>query len=263
MLVDTHCHLDFNAFDADREQVIARARDAGVEKIMDPGINLETSAAALRLAERYPEVFAAVGIHPNDALSMTQSAMDELRQMAQHPRVKAVGEIGLDYYRQHAPHDLQRRIFQEQLELAGELGLPVIIHNREADDDLLAALVQWQRALVESGSPLAAHPGVLHSFSSNHNFAARALDLGFMISFAGPITFNNAPALQQTAASLPPDKVLVETDAPFLAPHPHRGDRNEPAYVRLTAEKLAELQNVTSESAIQRVSSNALRLFNW
>lgn len=263
MLADTHCHLDFHAFDDDRQQVIDRAREAGINRIMNPGIDLPSSEQAVQLAGAVTEIFAAVGIHPNDALTFDKSSLDALRKLAQHPKVKAVGEIGLDYYREHAPHDIQMEVFRAQLELAAELGLPVIIHNRQADEDILAVLTAWREALVQSGSQLAQHPGVLHSFAGNETVAARAVELGFFIGLTGPLTFKNAPELQKTASGLSLERLLVETDAPFLAPHPHRGRRNEPAYVKVTAEKLAALQDIPYETAARQTSQNASRLFNW
>lgn len=263
MLADTHCHLDFHAFDEDRPQVIERARAAGVTRIMNPATDLDSSAAVVRLADATPEVYAAVGIHPNDALTFDKSTIQELRLLAQHPKVKAIGEIGLDYYRQHAPHDVQMVAFREQLALAAELGLPVIIHNREASADVLAVLAEWRDALVESGSPLAERPGVLHSFAGSEQTARAALDLGMYIGFTGPVTFKNAPELQKVAAGVPLERTLVETDAPFLAPHPYRGRRNEPALVRITAEKIAALQQTTLDITARQTTENARRLFNW
>lgn len=263
MLVDTHCHLDFHAFDADRPQVIDRARAAGVERIVNPATDVASSAAAVRLAEETPEVYAAVGIHPNDALTFDKSSIQDLRRLAQHPKVKAIGEIGLDYYRQHAPHDVQMVAFRAQLALAAELGLPVIIHNRDANEDMLAVLAAWREALVKSGSPLVDRPGVMHSFAGSEQTARAALELGMFIGFTGPVTFKNAPELQKVAGGVPVERILVETDAPFLAPHPNRGRRNEPAFVRITAEKIAALHQTTLDIIARQTTENARRLFNW
>ena len=263
MLVDTHCHLNFEAFDDDRQAVLERARQAGVERILNPGIDLPSSRAAVQLAERYPQVYAAVGVHPNEALSWTDETLQELRELAKHPKVVAIGEIGLDYYRDRAPQDEQRAIFSRQLLLAAEFDKPVIIHNREATEDVLKILTDWQMELV-GGSPLLAQlPGVLHSFSYGEDAAREALRLNFFLGFTGPVTFRNAPDLQKLVSDLPLEKVLVETDAPFLTPHPHRGKRNEPAYVRLVAEKIAELHGLPFEIVANITSENAERLFRW
>lgn len=263
MLVDTHCHLDFESFDDDREAVLARAQEAGVLRMVNPGVDLASSQAALRLAERYPGVYAAVGVHPNDAAGWVDSSLEELRALAGRDKVVAIGEIGLDYYRDTTPRDLQKRIFKEQLDLAAEMGLPVIVHNREATDDLLEILEDWHKKLENSSLALSARPGVLHSYSGDATQARRAISLGFRIGFTGPVTFRNAPDLQEVAAELSLENLLVETDAPFLAPHPKRGRRNEPANVRLIAEKLAELQGESIEAVAQITTANAGQLFLW
>ena len=263
MLADTHCHLDFNSFDEDRDQVLARGREAGVERILNPGIDLDSSRNAVDLAESRSQVYAAIGVHPNEANSWSADVLLHLRQLARSPRVVAIGEIGLDYYRDRAPRELQKRIFQEQLALATELGLPVIVHNRQATADILDILSAWQAGLVAASTPLAAKPGVLHSFSADLESALQAINLNFFIGITGPVTFRNAPDLQNIVAELPLDHLLVETDAPFLAPHPYRGKRNEPAHVRLVADKIAELHAQSFESVSQSTSTNAERLFAW
>jgi len=270
-LSDTHCHLDLNRFDDDRDEVIARAQEAGLTRILIPGITLASSRAAVKLANSHPMLFAAVGVHPNDALTWDEAARGNLRNLAQSPRVNAIGEIGLDYYRDHAPHDLQRRILKEQLSLAAELGLPVVLHLREEDDadsglaaaDLLEMLEAWVADLKSRNDPLAERPGVLHSFGGTLETAQQAIRLGFYIGVTGPVTFKNAAKRQQVVAALPLERLLTETDAPFLAPHPHRGKRNEPAYVHLVAEKIAELHTLAAARAAEITSANAARLFNW
>jgi TatD DNase family protein len=262
-LTDTHCHLDFQLFDEDREEVLARAVKAGINFILNPGIDLASSRAAVVLAEAYPQVYAAVGVHPNDSLTWDTGTLDELRELISHPKVVAVGEIGLDYYRDRAPRDLQQRVFRQQLTLAGESGLPVVIHNRSATSDILGMLSEWHAELQKAGSPLAERPGVLHSFAEDSEAARLALDLKFCIGITGPVTFRNAPKLRQTVASLPLDRVLIETDSPFLTPHPHRGERNEPAYVRFVAEKIAELHEQSPEAVAVVTGANADRLFRW
>jgi TatD DNase family protein len=262
-LVDTHCHLNFHTFQEDREEVLERAVDAGVEKIINPGIDLQTSLEALSLAQRSPYVFAAVGVHPNDSITWEVDTRDQLADYARHPKVVAIGEIGLDYYRDRAPQDVQQRVFREQLELAADLGLPVIIHNRDATEDTLAMLVEWQSWLETHNPMLARAPGVLHSYSGNLQQARTAWEHNFCIGITGPVTFKKADELREVVADMPVDALLVETDAPFLTPHPHRGQRNEPAYVRFVAAKIAELQAVSSEQIAETTTSNADRLFKW
>lgn len=262
-LVDTHCHLNFHTFQEDREEVLTRAVEAGVEKIVNPGIDLQTSLEALSLAQRSPHVFAAVGVHPNDSTTWEAGTRDQLADYARHPKVVAIGEIGLDYYRDRAPQDVQQRVFREQLELAADLGLPVIIHNRDATEDTLTMLVEWQSWLETHNPVLARAPGVLHSYSGNLEQARTAWEHNFCIGITGPVTFKNADELRGVVADMPVDALLVETDAPFLTPHPHRGKRNEPAYVRFVVTKIAELQAVTSDQIAEATTSNANRLFKW
>ena len=263
MLVDTHCHLDFNSFNDDRQLVIERSRQNGVERILNPAIHLANSFEISMMAQSIDEIYAAVGVHPNEASSWESSTLDQLQQAALHSKVVAIGEIGLDYYRENSPHDLQIRVFTQQLELAGELNLPVIIHNRQASRDVLELLTAWHAVLVANNSPLKDRPGVLHSFSDQLPTALQAIDLGFFIGFTGPVTYRNAPDLQEIASKIPLDSILIETDAPFLPPHPHRGKRNEPAYVRLVAEKIGELQSVDYQTIATATSANANRLFDW
>lgn len=270
-LTDTHCHLYFNKFDDDRDEVIRRAAEAGVTKILVPGITRETSLDSVKLADAHPEVFAAIGIHPTDALTWTEDTPAYLRELAQNPRVRAIGEIGLDYYWDAAPHDLQQDVLREQLKLAAELELPVIVHLREKDDalygpcaeDLLSLLGEWAASLRSGAHSLTSHPGVLHSFSGNAETAHKAVELGFMLGVTGPVTFKNAEERRQVVASIPLNRLLIETDAPFLAPHPKRGRRNEPAYVAYVAEKVAEIHTKTPAEIADITSQNAARLFSW
>lgn len=263
MLTDTHCHLDFDRFDEDRAQVLARAWEAGITRILNPGIDLESSRAAVKLAEANDQVFAAVGVHPNSAMIWNESILTELRVLAKHPKVVAIGEIGLDYYRDRAPRDLQKQVFLLQLDLAASLQLPVVIHNRQSTSDMLEILVEWQAKLVAEGLSLAEQPGVLHSYSDEVEPALRAIKHNFFIGFTGPVTFHNASDLQNVAAALPIEQVLIETDAPFLTPHPFRGKRNEPARVLLVAEKIAELKKQPFSSISRVTTENATRLFHW
>jgi TatD DNase family protein len=258
-LVDTHCHLDFNAFSSDRFDVLQRAQQAGLKRIVNPGIDIDNCQAILRLCESYSELFAAVGIHPSSSLTWNQETLRGLRLLAQHPKVVAIGEIGLDFYRDRAPQELQLRVFREQLELAGELGLPVIVHTRQAESEAVDILSEWITQRVNGSSP----PGVLHSYTGDEPTAQRAIAMGFFIGITGPVTFRNAIQLQDLVIALPLTSLLVETDAPFMTPHPHRGKRNEPAYVRLVAEKIAALKNQPLGRVSDITTANAERLFQW
>jgi len=262
-VTDTHCHLDFNLFDDDRDEVLERAGNAGLIRILNPGIDLSTSRTAISLSEIYPEVFVAVGIHPNEALSYTQNTIKQLRSIAQHPKVIAIGEIGLDFYRDYAPIDLQKRIFREQLYLAAELSLPVVIHNREATNDILDILESWQSELNATESALAFRLGVLHSFSGDILDASRAVALGFKIGITGSVTFNNSRKLHEVVSGLHLDHMLIETDAPFLTPHPHRGQRNEPAHVLYIAQMIGRLKNEALDVVTNITTQNAVALFHW
>jgi len=262
-LTDTHCHLDFHAFDQDSDEVIQRARQAGIVQLLNPGADLESSRSAVALAERYSEIYAAVGVHPNDALSFNNNTLAELQKLTRHTKVFAIGEIGLDYYRDRAPRELQIDILQTQLNLAEVCQIPVVIHNRNANADIMRILEAWCARLVEKDMSLAEHPGVLHSFSGDAQLAAQAMELKFYIGISGPVTFLNAKNMPAVVADVPLDRLLIETDAPFLTPHPHRGKRNEPAYVRLVAEKIASLKGVSLPELAEQTRENAARLFGW
>ncbi|MDQ4078272.1 MAG: TatD family hydrolase [Chloroflexota bacterium] len=255
-LVDTHLHLDFKQFDEDRAEVVERAVAEGVTAMITIGTSLETSERAVELAEQFEPVWAAVGIHPNDAAEWGPETDAALRGWTSHPKVVAIGEIGLDYYWERVPHDVQQRAFEEQLNLAAELDLPVIIHDRDAHEDIMATLRGWVSRLTADR-----HQGVLHFFSGDLAMAEEALDLGFYLGTDGPVTFKNARDLQEVIAAVPLERLLVETDAPFLTPHPYRGRRNEPAYVRYVAEQVAALHGTTMEKVAAQTTSNALRLF--
>jgi TatD DNase family protein len=259
-LIDSHCHLNFNAFDEDRLDVIARAKAEGVVAFINPGTNLQDSRQIIALAEEIPELYAAVGVHPNDAAAFDQAALAQLRELAAHPKVVAIGEIGLDYYWDEAPRPVQRRVFEQQLALAKEIGKPVIIHQRDSAADTMDVLRQWA---ADGTHPVDGHhPGlVLHSFSGDQAMAEEAIDLGFYIGLSGPVTFKNARDLPDIVAALPPERLLVETDSPFLSPHPFRGKRNEPARVKLVAEKVAELQNLPFDEMSRRLTENTISLF--
>lgn len=258
-LIDTHCHLDFDSYDGMRDEIVREAAEAGVTRILNPGTDLDRSQAAVELAARYPGVYAAVAIHPNSTAAWSDEWRDALRALAAQPKVVAIGEIGLDYYWDKSPKETQWRAFEAQLALASELELPVIIHNRDASDDTLGILAQWAATLPPG---LRDRPGVLHSFSAPQSAAERGLSLGFYLGFTGPVTFKNADDLRHIAARVPDDRILVETDGPFLTPHPYRGRRpNRPAYVRLIAERLAALRMTPDEVFAAQTTANAERLF--
>ena len=248
-LIDAHAHLDFPQFDNDREAIIQRAGKAGIVAIVNAGVDLPSSRAAIALAEQYDCVYATVGVHPHDAKTVTSHTLDTLRTLARHPKVVAIGEIGLDYYRDLSPRSVQRRAFVAQLELASELGLPVVIHDRDAHDDVLMTLQSW------SGR------GVIHSYSAGPERLDEVLALGFYIGISGPVTFPKAERLRAVAAQVPPERLLVETDCPYLTPAPHRGKRNEPAYVRYVAEQIAVAQQIAPRDVARTTTQNAQRLF--
>jgi TatD DNase family protein len=271
ILTDTHCHLDLEEFDADRTEVLRRAGQAGLTRILIPGLSLTSSRSAVKLAESHPLLYAAVGIHPTKASGVEHEVMNDFRILAQQPKVKAIGEIGLDYYWDSTPHDQQQKVLKEQLALAAELQLPVVIHFREKGfasggacaSDLMNILEEWAAGLRHEMSPLAERPGVLHSFSGTLEMARAAMGLGFYLGVTGTVTFENSRRRQELVAALPLDRILIETDAPFQAPHPHRGNRNEPAYVRLIADKIASLHSCSNEQVAVATSENSWRLFAW
>ncbi|NIW44444.1 MAG: YchF/TatD family DNA exonuclease [candidate division Zixibacteria bacterium] len=262
-LTDTHCHLDFDRFDADRARVIERAAQKGVSRILVPGIDLSSSRAAVALAEKFEMVYAAVGVHPNSGTTWQTNTKKNLVELADHPKVVAIGEIGLDYYRDWTPQPMQRKIFREQLDMAAEVGLPVVIHDREAHEAVIPALLEWQESLDKEGLALAKKPGVLHSYSGNIKQADLILIAGYYLGITGPVTFKNAVEVQEVARKAPEDRLLIETDGPFLTPHPHRGKRNEPSYVYYVAEKIAELRGVSPQKVGEFTSNNAKNLFSW
>jgi TatD DNase family protein len=246
-LVDSHVHLDDPKFDADRDATIERALAAGVERMMAIGTgngppDLEV---AVRMADRYPFIYATIGVHPHDASKATPETFARLRELAAHPKVLAVGEIGLDYHYDLSPRDVQRAVFEQQLALAAECGKPIVIHTREAWDDTLAML----RAHWSGG-------GIMHCFTGNETQARQALDLGFHLSFGGVLTFPKAEEVRQSARLAPEDRILVETDCPYLAPVPYRGKRNEPAFVVETVRRLAEVRGVTPEALAEATTRN-------
>lgn len=237
--------------------------------MLNPGVDFFTSLAAVDLAGIYPEVYAAVGVHPNDALSWGEFTEANLEDLASREKVVAIGEIGLDYFRDLSPRLLQVEILRRQLDLAARKNLPVIIHLRnemddhQASDDLLGILREWVQDLRSNDNPLAQNPGVIHSFGENSHYARQAIVINFLLGITGPVTFRKADELRQAVASVPINCLLIETDAPFLTPHPYRGRRNEPAYVRWVAEKIAEIHGVPVDEAKSILYKNAERLFHW
>jgi TatD DNase family protein len=253
-LIDSHCHLDSEQFSADRQAVIERAVEAGVERMLTigSGDGPPDMEAAIRLADRYPMLYASIGVHPHDASKATAETYRTFAHLAEHPKVVGVGEIGLDYHYDHSPREVQRDVFAEQMRIASDARKPVIIHSREAWPDTMALLRRhWNPA----------YGGVIHCFTEGPEEAREALDLGFHISFSGVVTFAKATGVQEAARMVPSERLLVETDAPFLAPAPHRGKRNEPAYVVQTAGKVAELRGAAAEDIAAITVANFERLF--
>lgn len=251
MLIDSHAHLNNERFDDDREEVIGRCGEQ-LTALLNVGYDLASSQSSLELAEAYPFIYASVGIHPHDAQEAATDYLEQLKKMAEHPKVVAIGEIGLDYYYDLSPREVQQNVFREQLRLAKELNLPFIIHNRDAHADIMNILKQ------EAPYPMG---GVMHCFSASWEVAQECLKLGLYISFAGPVTFANAGKLKEIAGKIPLERLLVETDCPYLTPVPHRGKRNEPAYVRFVAEHVAGLRGLAVEELANTTAQNAIRLF--
>lgn len=252
-LIDTHAHLDEEAFDPDRDEVVSRSVEAGVTRIITIGTTAPTSRRAVEIAAQYPGVFAAVGIQPNYAAQAKAGDWEEIEQLARSAKVVAIGETGLDRYWDYAPFDVQVDYFQRHLRLAREIDLPFVVHCREAEADVVAQLRQ-----AAEGGPLR---GVMHSFTGDIQTARACLDLGLYISFAGMVTFKKSQVLREVAEQIPADRILVETDSPYLAAQPFRGKRNEPAWVRATANNLAELRGVAPDEFARQTTENACRLF--
>jgi TatD DNase family protein len=264
MLTDTHCHLNYHSFDNDLADVIARASAQGIARIMIPGIDLAACHKAIQIAESNESCFAAIGIHPNDADQWDVDTIETLRDLVtQSNKVKAIGEIGLDYYRDRVAPEQQKEAFSSQLQLARELSLPIIVHIRDSIIDTFTMLFQWQKHLENDHHPQAFTPGILHAFPGTLKEAEMAIDHHFLIGVGGPVTFKNAKNRQEIVTALPLEAIVTETDAPFLAPHPHRGQRNEPSYIASIAAKIAELKQLPSEFVEQQTAQNAERLFHW
>ena len=254
LLVDSHAHLDGRQFENDIEETIERATANGISHILTIGCDLESSENSIAVAEKYENIFAAVGVHPHDATEINNAALAKLRTMLSHPKVVALGEIGLDYYRDRSPREIQRDAFRQQIRLARAVGKPIIVHDRDAHDEVIQILKEENAAEVG---------GVLHCFSGDLKMAKQCLELGFYLSFTGTITYPKNEAIREIIKEIPIDRMLIETDCPYLSPQKFRGKRNEPAYVRYTAEKLAEIKGLTIEDVARVTSRNCHDLFGF
>ncbi|AIG24477.1 TatD family hydrolase [Brevibacillus sp. 7WMA2] len=253
MLFDTHAHLNAEQFDEDRDEVIARAKENGVSTIVNVGFNRETIPTTMELAEKYDFIYAVVGWHPQDAITMKEQDLEWLEELSKHPKVVGLGEMGLDYYWDTSPRDVQAEVFRKQIRLARKLQMPIIIHDRDAHQDIIEILREEKAGEVG---------GIMHCFSGSYELAKMALDMNFYISFGGPLTFKNAKRPKEVAAKIPLERILIETDCPYLTPHPFRGKRNESAYVKFVAEEMAQIHGLPYEELAKITANNARRLFN-
>ncbi|WP_307414101.1 TatD family hydrolase [Neobacillus ginsengisoli] len=252
MLFDTHVHLNAEQYDEDLEEVIERAREEGVHNMVVVGFDRPTIQRAMELAESYEFIYACVGWHPVDAIDMTDEDLLWIEELAAHPKVVAIGEMGLDYHWDKSPKDIQKEVFRKQIRLAKKVKLPIVIHNREATADIVEILKE--EGAEEVG-------GIMHCFSGSPEVAKECVKINFYISLGGPVTFKNAKKPKDVAAEIPLDKLLIETDCPYLAPHPYRGKRNEPSYVKLVAEEIAAIKGVSFEEVAEATTQNAKKLF--
>ena len=251
MFFDTHTHLDDEKFDTDREEVIASLKHEGATLCVNIGANIKTSKMSIALAERYDFIYAAAGVHPNDTGDMSDEDLAQLEEMAKHPRVVAIGEIGLDYHYDEPEPEIQKIWFERQLRLAQKLGLPYVVHDRDAHADVLEIIKK-----------VGYFNGVMHCFSGSVEMAKEVTKMGMYVSIAGQVTFKNAPKVQAVAASVPLDKLLIETDSPYLTPEPFRGKRNNSGYVKYTAAKIAELRGITTEEIAAITMENGKKFYN-
>ncbi len=252
LLFDTHVHLNARDFFEDREETIKRAFDAGVTRMLVVGFDRETIPLAIEIAEQYETIYAAVGWHPVDAVDMTEQELEWIEELSSHPKVVALGEMGLDYHWDKSPKEVQKEVFRKQIQLAKKVQLPIIIHNREATEDIISILKEEKAESIG---------GIMHCYNDSVDYVQDCLDMNFYISLGGPVTFKNATLPKEVAVQVPLERLLIETDAPFLAPHPYRGKRNEPAYVKLVAEKIAALRGTSLEEIGEITTKNALSLF--
>lgn len=250
MLFDSHAHLNDEAFDQDRPELLETFRDAGVGLVMNAGCSLASSREGIALAEAYPWIYCSVGTHPDTADEVNEEVLEVYRQMCSHPKVKAIGEIGLDYYYETIHRDAQMRAFRMQMQLAEELDMPVIVHERDAHEDGMSIVKEFPKV-----------KGVFHCYSGSAEMARQLVDMGWYIGFTGVLTFKNARKAVETAASIPLERILLETDCPYMAPEPYRGKRNHPGYLPKMAEKLAQIRGIPVEEAIRATMENAKRLY--
>ncbi|MGG0464749.1 TatD family hydrolase [Priestia aryabhattai] len=252
MLFDTHVHLNAEQYEDDLQEVINRALEKGVQNMVVVGFDEPTIKKAIQIAETYEFIYASVGWHPVDAIDMTDEHLAWIEELAQHPKVVALGEMGLDYHWDKSPKEVQKDVFRRQIRLARKVNLPIIIHNRDATEDVVTILKEEH--VEEVG-------GIMHCFTGSIEVAKKCMDMNMYISFGGPVTFKNAKKPKEVAAELPLDKLLIETDCPYLTPHPFRGKRNEPGYVSYVAEQIAELKGITYEELADITTANAKKLF--
>ncbi|RLQ91696.1 TatD family hydrolase [Falsibacillus albus] len=253
MLFDTHVHLNAEQFNEDLEEVLERAKEAGVEKMVVVGFDRPTIERAMELIEKYDYLYASVGWHPVDAIDMKEEDLEWIEQLTEHPKVVALGEMGLDYHWDKSPKDIQKEVFRKQIRLAKKVKMPIIIHNREATQDIVDIL--REEGAEEVG-------GIMHCFSGSPETAKECVDMNFYISLGGPVTFKNAKKPKEVAMEIPIEKMLIETDCPYLAPHPNRGKRNEPSYVKLVAEEISRLKELPYEEVAKKTTENAHKLFD-
>lgn len=253
MLIDTHVHLNADHYDEDLDEVIERAREAGVSHFVVIGFDNKTIDRTMELIDKYDDVYGVIGWHPVDAIDCKASDLARIEELSSHPKIVGIGETGLDYHWDKSPKDIQKEIFKQQIALAKRVNLPIVIHNRDATGDVVEMLEQEDAKAVG---------GIMHAFSGSTEIADRVLNMNFMISLGGPVTFKNAKQPKEIAKHVPLDRLLIETDAPFLTPHPYRGKRNEPAYVKLVAEEIAGLRGISFEEVAKATSDNALKVYN-
>lgn len=252
MLIDTHVHLNAEQYVDDLDEVIERARENGIEKMVVIGCDRPTIERTMELIDEHEDIYGVIGWHPVDAIDCTDEDLEWIEQLSKHEKIVGIGEMGLDYHWDKSPKDVQKDLFKKQIELAKRVNLPIIIHNREATEDCVAILKEMHAEEIG---------GIMHAFSGDESVADEIIDMNFYVSLGGPVTFKNAQLPKDIAVHVPIDRLLVETDAPYLTPHPYRGKRNEPAYVKLVAEKIAELRQISYEELARTTSENAKRLF--
>lgn len=252
MLIDSHVHLDKEQFDLDREYLIKNLKNNGIESVVNIGADLKSSIRSVELAKEYENIYATVGVHPHSAKELTDHMLKKLEDLTKEEKVVAIGEIGLDYHYDNSPRDVQRQWFKKQIKLAKKLDMPIVVHSREADEDTLKILKEEKENLR----------GVIHCFSSDRKMMKEYIDLGFYIALGGPVTFKKTDELKEVAKIVPIEKLLVETDAPYLAPHPYRGKRNEPIFVKQTAQLIAKLKGMTIEDLTLQTNKNTRAVFH-